>query len=263
MRTHAKLDHADATQAARSLPGVWTFAGVYPFAASADSAVKRVPRALRMPSYAPAGAYEAYAARHEDGTALWVRYLVGVTDPEPRPTSITYRVINRGTSRSCEGLRIETVTVAPECPRCGGPRGAATPHRFTEAGEWFVCDHWTNPCGHVDMYEAVLAEYRARLQAIENAKARTEYRALTSEARSGLWRDARPVYDVALPRITGSSNPIAFEAALVRTAAALGRGEDLATAVWTAVDPVHTAAEIEALAARRRLTLLAPRKDAK
>ncbi|MFD9422196.1 MULTISPECIES: hypothetical protein [unclassified Streptomyces] len=262
MRTHVRLDHADAAQAARTLPGVWTFAGVYSIRASAANAVKRVSRALRMPSYAPAGAYEAYAAGHEDGTALWVRYLVGVTDPEPRPRSMTYRVINRGTSRSYEGLHIETVTVAAECPRCGGPRGAAIRHRFCEDGEWYVCDRWTNPCDNVDEYHAVLAEHSARQQAIRDAEIRTAYRIRNFEARE-LDRDARPVRDVALPRIAASSDPVGFEAAMVRSAAALGRGKDLATAAWTAVDPVRTAAEIETLAARRRLALLSPRKDAK
>ncbi|MFD3978362.1 hypothetical protein ACFWR6_07215 [Streptomyces griseus] len=261
MRTNVRIDHTDAARAARSLPGVWTFAGVYPVASSAHGAVTRVPRAERMPSYAPAGAYEAYAARHEGGgTALWVRYLVGVVAPEPRPTSMTYRVITRGTGRSYEGLRIERVIVAAECPRCGGPRGAAINHRFCEDGEWYSCDRWTNRCGHVDDYATVLVEHRARQQAIEDAETRAAY---GTSGAPDLTRDSRPVRDVAARRIAASSDPICFEAAMVRTAAALGRGEDPATAAWTAVDPVRTAAEIEALAARRRFSVLAPRKDAK
>ena len=53
---------------------------------------------------------------------------------------------------------IITVTIADTCPTCGGPRGAPQPHRFHEDGDWYTVDVWQNPCGHVDMYDDVLAE---------------------------------------------------------------------------------------------------------
>ncbi|WP_434593482.1 hypothetical protein [Streptomyces sp. A5-4] len=73
--------------------------------------------------------------------------------------------------------------------------------------------------------------------------------------------DRRPIGLVASQRVELSENPQRFRTSLSRTLTAIDRGEDLATAGWTAVDPVHTAAEIEALAGLRRLH--APRKDSK
>ena len=80
-------------------------------------------------------------------------------DPEPIPT-MTVRVIDRGTGRAYIGLTIVTVTVPAICPTCGAPRGKPYYWRFCEDGEWYSCDRWDNECGHVDMYSAVLAEYR-------------------------------------------------------------------------------------------------------
>ncbi|MFE7954443.1 hypothetical protein [Streptomyces sp. NPDC057413] len=76
---------------------------------------------------------------------------------------MTVRVCDRGEGRSYVGVTIRTVTVPATCPQCGGPRGADTVNawRFCEDGEWYTVDRWTNPCGHVDMYAAVLREARA------------------------------------------------------------------------------------------------------
>lgn len=77
--------------------------------------------------------------------------------------TITVRVADRSTwGSSLPYPRIVTVTIAATCPRCGGPRGVDTirGHRFHEDGEWYVVDRWSNPCGHVDMYDAVLREAR-------------------------------------------------------------------------------------------------------
>ncbi|MEZ3180349.1 hypothetical protein KYY02_17140 [Streptomyces pimonensis] len=78
--------------------------------------------------------------------------------------TITVRVCDRGTGRDYVGVRIRKVTISDRCPQCGGPRGVDTirNHNFHEDGEWLSVDRWTNPCGHIDMYSAVLVEARDR-----------------------------------------------------------------------------------------------------
>ncbi|WP_143657807.1 hypothetical protein [Embleya scabrispora] len=78
---------------------------------------------------------------------------------------MTVRVIDHsrwGTSAPYPAIR--TVTIAAVCPQCGGPRGEAQHHRFNADGEWLSCDRWKNPCGHVDMYDAVLVEARRAVE---------------------------------------------------------------------------------------------------
>lgn len=268
MRTHIRIDHSAPVAAAKAAPGVWQFVASYPSSTSAGWAKARIPKATRMPSYGPAGSFEAYVAPHEDGgSAVWTRYVVGVTDLKPRPKTMTYRVCDRGSGREYVGVRIVTVTVKAECPRCGGPRGTATHHRFCEDGEWYSVARWSNACGHEDSYEAVLAEHHKRLQAFEDAEERAAARAVVAgpddAVLPALLRDSRPVADVAWLRVAESENPLGFKACMTRTVAALGRGEDLTTAAWTAADPVRLAAEIEVLTGARRLALTPALKESK
>ncbi|WP_381792833.1 hypothetical protein [Streptomyces niveus] len=65
--------------------------------------------------------------------------------------------------------------------------------------------------------------------------------------------------DVARARVALSEQPGWFRTSMARTLTDVDRGQDPATAPWTAVDPVKTAAEIEALAGLRRINL--HRKD--
>lgn len=62
---------------------------------------------------------------------------------------------------SSYGVRTSTVAIADTCPRCGGPRGEPRLTRQCEEGEFYFAHAWTNPCGHVDDYAAVLTEARA------------------------------------------------------------------------------------------------------
>ncbi|MFD3608968.1 hypothetical protein ACFWXA_13005 [Streptomyces atroolivaceus] len=73
--------------------------------------------------------------------------------------------------------------------------------------------------------------------------------------------DCRPVGQVAASRRCRSEQPEKFQACMALALTAVKGGADLATSVWTAVDPVKTAAEIEALAGLRRLSACA--KDTK
>lgn len=87
----------------------------------------------------------------------------------PEHMAMKVRVVDRGTSRSYEGVKIRTVAIQRSCPKCGGPRGEVYSHRFCEDGAWYDCDRWDNPCGHVDMYTDVLIEAR---ELVENSKPR-------------------------------------------------------------------------------------------
>lgn len=56
------------------------------------------------------------------------------------------------------------VTISAYCPQCGGKRGEPRWHRQCDDGEWYSVQVWTNPCGHVDMYDAVLVEAKTRAE---------------------------------------------------------------------------------------------------
>lgn len=73
--------------------------------------------------------------------------------------TMTVRVIDRsGWGTSAPYPAIRRVEISASCPVCGGRRGEPRNRNFHEDGQWLSCDVWENPCGHVDMYEAVLAE---------------------------------------------------------------------------------------------------------
>ena len=93
-----------------------------------------------------------------------MRYVGGDGPAVPElPQTMTVRVCDLGPGPDWVGVSVTTVTVPAFCPSCGGPRGADTikPSRFQEDGDWYVVDGWRNPCGHLDMYAAVLREARA------------------------------------------------------------------------------------------------------
>ncbi|MFC8463352.1 hypothetical protein [Streptomyces sp. NPDC057250] len=115
-----------------------------------------------MATYGTAGQFEAYAAETAGGWALWVRYVAGDEPVPALPDTMTVRITSRGDGLGYSGVGIVTVTVVARCPRCGGPRGDIIPSRFHEDGAWYVVDEWSNPCGHLDEYRAVLQESRER-----------------------------------------------------------------------------------------------------
>jgi len=158
----ARPDHKSVAEQARAERGSWFLACVYPTLAAGKDAAKRIPLCQSLTAYEPAGSFEAYPARHEDGTAVWVRYVAGDEPVPVLPDTMTVRVCNRGDGPGYSGVQIATVTVSTRCPLCGGPRGFDTVrnHNFAEDGEYLSVDRWRNPCGHADMYEAVLREAR-------------------------------------------------------------------------------------------------------
>lgn len=54
-----------------------------------------------------------------------------------------------------------TVTISAFC-RCGQRRGEPRGLNSCDDGAFYWVQVWTNPCGHVDRYEKVLAEARHR-----------------------------------------------------------------------------------------------------
>jgi hypothetical protein len=63
-------------------------------------------------------------------------------------------------SRDHGGHHLITVTLAWVCPVCGGPRGRVVRAISYDGSRRLACDGWTNPCGHVDLYAAVLKEWQ-------------------------------------------------------------------------------------------------------
>lgn len=57
---------------------------------------------------------------------------------------------------------LTTVTISACCPVCAGRRGAPANRRQHEDGVWFQVSVWQNPCGHLDMYSAVIKEAAIR-----------------------------------------------------------------------------------------------------
>lgn len=45
------------------------------------------------------------------------------------------------------------VEVLWECPTCGESMGEPKGHNFHEDGDWYHCNVWDNPCGHVAKYD--------------------------------------------------------------------------------------------------------------
>lgn len=50
------------------------------------------------------------------------------------------------------------ITISADCPRCGERRGEPRGLNSCDDGAFYWVQVWDNPCGHVDMYESVLAE---------------------------------------------------------------------------------------------------------
>lgn len=50
------------------------------------------------------------------------------------------------------------VTISATCPKCGGPRGEPKGRNSCDDGAFYWVQTWSNPCGHVDMYDAVVRE---------------------------------------------------------------------------------------------------------
>ncbi|WP_199570609.1 hypothetical protein [Streptomyces murinus] len=200
-----RFDHVGVVAEAKAQPGVWTQVGVYPSYVSGSGAARRIPGAVRMPSYGPAGTFEAYTApAGDEGWAVWVRYVAGLPKPEPRPATMTYRVCDRGSGSEYVGVRVVTVTVGAECPVCGGPRGEAAPHRFHEDGDWYVVDKWKNRCGHTDMYADVLAEHRKRQAQLEEAEQKAAAHAVAiGPADAGEYTEAVALIHAAAAEIRG------------------------------------------------------------
>lgn len=60
-----------------------------------------------------------------------------------------------------------TVEISAFCqvPNCGGRRGQPRGQNLCDDGAYYHVSAWSNACGHVDLYEAVIAEAKARRQA--------------------------------------------------------------------------------------------------
>jgi hypothetical protein len=59
------------------------------------------------------------------------------------------------------GHHLITVTLRWVGPTCGGPRGEIMPAISHDGSRRLGCDGWTNPCGHLDTYDAIRLEAAA------------------------------------------------------------------------------------------------------
>ncbi|MFB7496019.1 hypothetical protein ACFC09_15230 [Streptomyces sp. NPDC056161] len=183
------MDHAAVAEEARSRPGTWVFAAVYASLASAASAVRRVPLAERMPSYGPAGAFEAYAVTTVEGPSLWVRSTGGGPYP-PFPARMSVRIPVAGPDLGEVG--VITVSVLPYCQTCGGPRGwdRVQPAEVILQEAAVVVDRWANPCGHDDVYADVLEEARRTPPAVDPETSRGRGHHPGDPSRAGAFQAA-------------------------------------------------------------------------
>jgi hypothetical protein len=189
-----RVSHAAVAEEARSKPGQWVRAAVYASLASVESAARRVPLAERMPSYEPAGAFEAYAVMTPEGPVLWVRSTVGGPYSQI-PDRMTVRIpAGIGTTELVE-LGVLTVSILPFCQVCGGPRGwdRVQPVEMPLQARTLVVDRWVNPCGHGDVYADVLEEARRTPPLIDPAAlvaARGRGHHVADPLRAGVFRAA-------------------------------------------------------------------------
>ncbi|MFF4900543.1 hypothetical protein [Streptomyces sp. NPDC001068] len=146
---------------ARAQRGTWVRLDAYPTVRGARTTVGRIIKGSAV-EFPGAGNWQAYTAACEDGESVWVRYVAGDQPVTPLPTRMTVRVRHDGTGPGYEGAGVLTVTISTCCPRCGGPRGVETvrPYAFVHDGDHLTVHRWSNPCGHVDLYENVVAEAR-------------------------------------------------------------------------------------------------------
>lgn len=83
--------------------------------------------------------------------------ICAVARKQAERSTMTVRVADRRHSPVGHAT-IRTVAISVSCPTCGERRGKPRNHNFADDGEYLSCDMWDNPCGHVDMYDAVLRE---------------------------------------------------------------------------------------------------------
>ncbi|PWI16070.1 hypothetical protein DI272_19265 [Streptomyces sp. Act143] len=157
-------DHRAIAFKLESQRGTEFLVHVYPSSQSGQAVARGICTG-KYPSYQPAGAFQAIASQHDDGTAVWARYVDGLDLP-PIAREMTVRVPDYGTQPGYEGVRLVEVTISARCPRCGGPRGAVRKDHFVRDGARMVRDAWHNGCGHQDDYQAVLAEAARRAKQV-------------------------------------------------------------------------------------------------
>jgi len=90
--------------------------------------------------------------------------------------TMTVTVLDRAAMNATWGrgpsqIILVTGEIATICPTCGGPRGAVRGLNAVEDGEHYHVTMWDNTCGHLDMYEAVVREIRARRAATTDSGA--------------------------------------------------------------------------------------------
>lgn len=212
--------HADAAERARQTPGVFVLVNVYPARMSADSVVRSI-RAGRGPvSYRPAADYEAYAARHDDGTALWVRYAAGLVKDDANHVCDRWEN-SCGVSGDCaavltEAHRERPAPAAPNgTPLIKGVEGgvfAAVVDLIAEEDKQRRSMHASNAAhiaeqhGHTGAAQIIRSQMRANGGHMSAKHAAHYLVQLDLAARiGGEWEDGRISYEA--DTVTGNAQP--------------------------------------------------------
>lgn len=184
-----RVDHAAVAELARAVPGRWVPAGAYASLVTADGAARRIPRALRMRFYEPAGAFEAYAHTTVDGPVVWVRCTEG--GPHPAlPARMLVRIPVPGQEPG--DVTVTPVSIPARCRTCGGPRGWDRVHAYLMGfgTREYEVDRWSNLCGHPDAYADVLEEARRAPGRTTAAAGRDGGHHRPNPVRAGVFRTA-------------------------------------------------------------------------
>ncbi|MFD0209199.1 hypothetical protein ACFVH9_08675 [Streptomyces hirsutus] len=154
------VDHQAAAWRLELQPGVEGLVKVYA-SKQGGEAVARGIRNGTIAAYGPAGTFDAVAAMHSTGTAVWARYVKGLDLP-PLPETMTVSVPDYGPQAGYEGVWVVEVEIFARCQLCGCLRGPVLKDTFIRDGARHVRDTWTNVCGHKDNYQTVLEEAQRR-----------------------------------------------------------------------------------------------------
>lgn len=81
-------------------------------------------------------------------------------DDPPEEEEVGTRIVEVPASNQHEGMYTIKVELVWVCPKCNRVRGNVYRTFSYDGSRRVECDGWTNPCGHVDKYDAVRAEAR-------------------------------------------------------------------------------------------------------
>lgn len=144
----------------------WSPADGWRWAARREDGGNNWPRSLKVDTWAAPVVVAACLAdtiglhRWHDKQSLSVRAAVRRWCERPATMTVTVRYRSAEAPWGHGPTRPVTrkVTISSRCPVCGGRRGEPCGQNSSEDGAHYWVQTWQNPCGHTDLYAAVVAE---------------------------------------------------------------------------------------------------------